>query len=586
MCSIIGFKGNSKASDTIIDSLSKMEYRGYDSVGIATSHENIISLKKGIGKVSEVNNKHRLSELNGDVGIGHTRWATHGKVTVENAHPHSTNKSEIAIVHNGIIKNYEKLRVFLEENNYNFKSETDSEVISNLIQYHMDRANDFETSIRKTVNQLEGAFSFIALANDGTLGAARYDEPLILGIGDDGYYISSDVLGFLDHTDEAIFVGNKQFFIIDQFGLKIQDFQGIPVSQRITKVAWEIGSSEKGKFEHYTIKEIEEQPKTILKSSEIPKENLEKIQKIIQKSYNIFFTGSGTSYNSALVARQLFSKHLKIKIEPIMSSEFDFCEDLLDSKSCVVAISQSGESADVLKAISQAKRCNAMTCSFVNITSSSLVRETDAHVGINCGPEIGVAATKSFTSQLISTYKIIDELKKSDEKFDFVEISKAVSKLLEDKSEIKKISDKISKLTSIYLLGRGIHYPIALEGALKIKELAYIHAEGIPGGELKHGPLALMDDQTFVIAINPSDDTYDVTENSLHEIKARGAKIIGISDKPNKSYDYWIKIPKVESHWYPILEIIPLQLIAYFTSMKIGENPDYPRNLAKSVTVL
>jgi glucosamine--fructose-6-phosphate aminotransferase (isomerizing) len=551
-----------------------MEYRGYDSVGIATSHNNTISLKKGIGKVSEVNNKHRLTELNGSIGIGHTRWATHGKVTVENAHPHSTKKSDIAIVHNGIIKNYEKLRVFLEKENYSFKSETDSEVISNLIQYHLDQSNDFETSVWLTINKLKGAFSFIALASDGTLAAARCDEPLILGIGDDGYYISSDVLGFLDHTDEAIFVGNKQFFIIDQFGLKIQDFDRIPVSQRITKVAWEIGSADKGKFEHYTIKEIEEQPKTILKSSEIPEENLKKIQEIIRGAYNIFFTGSGTSYNSALVARQLFSKFLKVKIEPIMSSEFDFCDDLLGPTSPVIAISQSGESADVLKAISKAKKHNAKTCSFVNVTSSSLVRETDAHVGINCGPEMGVAATKSFTSQLVSMYKIVDYLKNSEPKFDFVEISKAVTELLKD------------KLNSIYLLGRGIHYPIALEGALKIKELAYIHAEGIPGGELKHGPLALIDENTFVISIHPDDETYDITENSLHEIKARGAKIIGISDKPNSSYDYWIKIPKVKSHWYPILEIIPLQLIAYFTSMKIGENPDYPRNLAKSVTVL
>jgi len=269
-----------------------------------------------------------------------------------------------------------------------------------------------------------------------------------------------------------------------------------------------------------------------------------------------------------------------------MSSEFDFCEDLLGPTSPVIAISQSGESADVLKAISKAKKHNAKTCSFVNVTSSSLARETDVHIGIKCGPEMGVAATKSFTSQLISMYKIVDYLKKSETKFDFVEISKAVSAFLQNQKNIESISEKISKLNSIYLLGRGIHYPIALEGALKIKELAYIHAEGIPGGELKHGPLALIDENTFVIAINPDDETYDITENSLHEIKARGAKIIGISDRPNSSYDYWIKIPKVQKHWYPILEIIPLQLIAYHTSMKIGENPDYPRNLAKSVTVL
>lgn len=587
MCSIIGFKGNSDATKTIIDSLSKMEYRGYDSVGIATSHNNALLLKKGVGRVCEVDKKYNLHKLKGQTGIGHTRWATHGKVTIENAHPHLTNKSQVAIVHNGIIKNYIELREFLEKKNYEFKSETDSEVISNLIQYNMDIGNDFETSIKYTINQLKGAFSFIALSNDGILGAARYDEPLILGIGDEGYYIASDVLGFLKYTDNAIFVGNRQFFIIDKSGLKIQDFNGNPVSQRITKVAWGMGSADKGKFEHFTLKEIEEQPKTVLKSTQIPEENLEQITNIIDSSESIFFTGSGTSYNAALIARQLFSKYLKRKIEPIMSSEFDFCEELLNSSSCVVSISQSGESADVLDSINRAKKLNAKTCCLVNVTSSSLVRETDAHIGINCGPEIGVAATKSFTSQLVSIYKIIEKLSNKPKlRLNFNDLSKSISKLLENKNTIDEISEKISKLDSIYLLGRGIHYPIAMEGALKIKELAYIHAEGIPGGELKHGPLALMDDQTFVIAINPTDDTYDATVNGLHEIKARGAKIIGISDVSNPLYDYWIKIPKVENHWYPILEIIPLQLIAYFTSMKIGENPDFPRNLAKSVTVL
>ncbi len=585
MCSIIGYYGNEIAAPIIVKGLKRMEYRGYDSVGVATESNSQIELKKGVGKVEEVNAKIQLDTLPGKVGIGHTRWATHGKVTDVNAHPHLSNSGKLAIVHNGIIENFEQLKKELEKDGYIFKSETDSEVIANLLQKNYEVDKNVKNAIIKTVSELKGHYAFVAMFENGQLAAARFHEPLIVGIGKNSYFLSSDVLGFIEQTDNAIYIENGNFIIIDKDKLQILDFNGESVKQQITKVSKEFADVYKGDYAHFTLKEISEQPDTIFKAGENTKDAIKKAANYIKNSNNIYITGSGTSYNAALIAKQVLAKYAKIKADAIISSELQFSSDIIEPNSTLIAISQSGESADVLDAVNIVKKVNCKVISIVNSLTSSLARESDIVIGMNCGPEIGVAATKSFTSQMIVIYKITEELCNGKFEIDYKEISESISKILENHAQIRYIAKEIKEISDIYVLGRGIHYPIAIESALKLKELTYIHAEGIPGGELKHGPLALMDSNVFVIIINPNDSTYSDTLTSAREIKARGAKIIGISDEKSDVYDYWIEIPKTSELAYPISETIPIQLLSYYAAIEKDADPDYPRNLAKSVTV-
>jgi len=583
MCSIIGYFGHDEAAPALIRGLGRMEYRGYDSVGIATGSNNKLIIKKGVGKVSEVNTNLGLDQLHGSIGIGHTRWATHGKVTAKNAHPHLSNSGKIAIVHNGIIENFEELKSNLQSKGYKFQSETDTEVIANLIQLNFDETSDIKQSIMKTIADLKGHYSFVVIFEDGTLAAARFHEPLIVGVEKENYYLSSDVLGFIEKTDDAIYVDNEDFVIVNNEGIHIFDFDGTPVKYQITKVSKEFADVYKGDYAHFTLKEISEQPDTILRD-----ENNGQIQQFvanITKAKNLYITGSGTSYNAAEIARYLMSKFAKIKINTVISSEFPFSPDDIEQSSTLITISQSGESADVLEAVRIAKKSNTSVLSIVNHLNSSLSQESSLVVGLNCGPEIGVAATKSFTSQLVILYKITDKLCNGCINPDWAKVSTVISQILSSHSKIQEIAKNLKEISDIYVLGRGIHLSIAKEAALKLKELSYIHAEGIAGGELKHGPLALMDSNVYVIIINPNDSTYNDTMNSANEIKARGAKIIGISDKKSDIYDYWIEIPPINEILYPIVEIIPIQLLAYYTALEKKTNPDYPRNLAKSVTV-
>ena len=585
MCSIIGYYGKEIAAPIIVKGLKRMEYRGYDSVGVATESENQIELKKGTGKVNEVNSKIQLDALPGKVGIGHTRWATHGKVTDINAHPHPSNSGKIAIVHNGIIENFEELKQQLENDGFSFKSETDSEIIANLLQKNYEQTNDVKETILKTVSEIKGHYAFVAMFENGQLAAARYHEPLIIGVGKDDFFLSSDVLGFIEYTDDAIYIENGNFVILEKDRFQILDFEGNHAKYGITKVSKEFGDAYKGDYAHFTLKEIYEQHETILKAGEKTLDAIEKTADFIRHAKNIYITGSGTSYNSALIAKQTLSKYAKIKTEPIMSSELQFSPDSIEENSILIAISQSGESADVLDAVKIAKKANCKIISIVNLLTSSLAREADLVIGMNCGPEIGVAATKSFTAQLVIIYKIVHKLSNDGIQIDFNKISESVSKTLDKPIRIQLVAKELKDISDIYVLGRGIHYPIAIEAALKLKELTYIHAEGIPGGELKHGPLALMDSSVFVLIINPNDSTYLDTLTSAREIKARGAKIIGISDIESNVYDYWIEIPKVDEPSYPISEIIPIQLLSYYAALEKDTDPDYPRNLAKSVTV-
>ncbi len=585
MCSIIGYYGKDSAAPIMVKGLKRMEYRGYDSVGIATNSDHKIEVRKGVGKVSEVNDSESLDKLPGRIGIGHTRWATHGKVTALNAHPHSSTSGKIAIVHNGIIENFNELKKELQKDGFTFVSETDSEVIANLLQQNYNKTSNVKKSIINTVSKLKGHYAFVAMFENGVLAAARYHEPMIIGIGKDDYFLSSDVLGFIEKTDDAIYIDNGNFVILDSSGIQICDFEGTSIKHQITKVSKEFADAYKGDYAHFTLKEISEQPETILNAGKKTASAIEQTADFIMHAKTVYMTGSGTSYNAALVAKYLMSKYAKVKIEPIISSELPTLLDSIEPNSILIAISQSGESADVLEAVNIAKKSNAKILAIANHKNSALVHESSLFIGMNCGPEVGVAATKSFTSQLAILYKITDKLCKGCLDLDFKEVSNSISKILSNHSKIQSIAKELKDVSDIYVLGRGIHYPIASEAALKLKELTYIHAEGIPGGELKHGPLALMDSNVYVIIINPNDSTYTDTLTSAREIKARGAKIIGISDKNSDVYDHWIEIPSIKESMFPIIEIITIQLLAYYSAVEKDTDPDYPRNLAKSVTV-
>jgi len=586
VCSIIGYKGRQSAAPIIVDSLKRMEYRGYDSVGVAMIKDGSLMVRKGTGKVAEVNQNLGISDMSGLIGIGHTRWATHGGVTDSNAHPHSACKNNIAVVHNGIIENYKELKEELIAQGHVFSSETDSEVIAHLLEIH--HGSDVKKTVIQTCKRLRGSYAFVAAFQDGTIAGARYEEPLIIGVGNDGYFVSSDVLGFLQHTDKAIFLDNCDIAVIDNTKMEIFDFDGVPVARPITQVAWELGEADKGKYAHYTLKEINDQRLTIANAARQDKSAMAKFCEILGNAKNVYITGSGTSYHSALIFKQILARFAKVRAETVMSSEAQDGLAAIDSDSVVIAISQSGETADVLAAIKTARAQGAKVLAIVNVTTSSLARSSDCFLSTNCGPEIGVAATKSFTGQLALAYAVTDRLAggalKAGEQAEFVAAAEKVISMCQP--AIEKMAGELSDVNDIYLLGRSAHYPIALEGALKLKELAYVHAEGVAAGELKHGPLALMEKNTLVVMLSPDDATHSDSISNAHEIKARGATVIGISDAKDEIYDHFIEIPHMEQEaFYPIVEVIPLQMLAYYLALAKNADPDYPRNLAKSVTV-
>ena len=587
MCSIIGIIGRDVVAPALIESLKRMEYRGYDSVGIATLSTGKISVRKGTGKVNQVNSSLNLAEMDGFVGIGHTRWATHGGVTDYNAHPHSCCTDDIAVVHNGIIENYSVLKQELAGKGHRFRSETDTEVIAHLLEDHYNSSKDVKKAMMETVKCLEGSYAFVAMFANSTLACARLDEPLVIGISDNAYYASSDVLGFLQYTDQAVFLDNRDIAIIRQNNVSIFNFSDDRVARSVTKVAWELADVNKGKFAHYTIKEIFEQRTAVKAATYQEDHGIKAFCDALSSAGNIIITGSGTSYHTSLIISMVGSRFLKKRFGPVMASEFKYNMDSIDKETVVIAISQSGETADVLSATKLARAQGARILSIVNVPTSSLARIADVSLRINSGPEIGVAATKSFTGQVSLAYAILDSISGGKIGFDREVVSEKITKMLSGASSIERlVNTTMPRVNDIYLLGRSIHFPIALEGALKMKELAYVHAEGIAAGELKHGPLALMDKNAYVFVLNPDDVTYSDTLSSAHEVKARGAKIIGISNVPNEIYDSMIEIPKMENDLlYPLVEIIPLQLFSYYLALQNNADPDFPRNLAKSVTV-
>ena len=585
MCSIIGLASSKSAAGFVVTGLRRMEYRGYDSAGVATFDGRNILVRKGVGKVADVNSFLELDSLPGEVAIGHTRWATHGGVTDSNAHPHLSTTGRVAIVHNGIIDNYQALKEDLEQEGYSFKSETDSEVIANLLDKNYRENGSIRETIRRTVIRLKGKYAVAAIFDDGTLAGMRSHEPLILGVGEEGYFVASDVLGLSFKTDKVIYLDNDEFAAVKDGVVGIYDFLGRPIAHQVTTVAKELGDADKGEYVHYTLKEIFEQPATVLKSAASAGAELDALAALLKDAKRVYVTGCGTSYHAGLLGVRLLFEFASIAATPMISSEARFFPAQYGEGSVMLAISQSGETADVLEAVESAAAKGASVASLVNVASSSLARATKPAVGLKCGPEVGVAATKSYTAELATIYGLVERLVERGHSFGLQLLPAAISEALETDSRIQVIARRMRRATDVYVLGAGLHYYSALEGSLKLKELAYVHAEAIPGGELKHGPLALIDRGSYVIMINPQDETYEDTSAWTHEVKSRGARIIGLSNKVCDMYDFWVPLPTVPAWLYPLVEVIPLQLLAYHLALERNANPDFPRNLAKSVTV-
>ena len=500
---------------------------------------------------------------------------------------HLSCNKEVILVHNGIIENYRKLFKELSDN-HNFQSQTDSEVIAHLIEEEYNKLKDPIKTLQNISKKLNGSFALIVIFSDKTnevYGVRKY-APLIVGIGENENFISSDIVSFIDYTDNVIFLEDKEIVKITQNSIEILNFDGDKVTRDKTHVAWEAADISKEEFSHHTIKEIHEQSSTVKTALNQDKEEFEKFVKELLSGKNIFITGSGSSFHIALMFKKMLTKFVKSQVQAFLSSESEEYRELMDENSILIPISQSGETADLLEVIRNLKDKGVTILSIYNTIGSSLSRVSDISLNLNCGPEIGVAATKSFTSQLAIVYKIIFELgkvKNGNEKIE--KLSEQIKEIISNEKSLREIIELLNESNDVYFLGRSIHHPIALEGALKLKELAYIHAEGMAAGEIKHGTLALVEEGTPAIIINPKDESYEDTMNNTIEMKARGAKIIGISVENNEVYDYWIKIPKVDNILYPLIELIPLQLLAYYTAIRRKNNPDYPRNLAKSVTV-
>jgi glucosamine--fructose-6-phosphate aminotransferase (isomerizing) len=584
MCGIIGYKGNKQASPILLEGLKKLDYRGYDSAGIITLDSDF-HLQKNIGKLNEIN--FNLNELKGSIGCGHTRWATTGAVTQLNAHPHLSNSGKITVVHNGIIENYQELKEFLTSNGFNFYSQTDTEIIPNLIEYFM-RGKDFFEATKLALEKLEGSYAIVALnQGEDKIIAARKESPLVIGIGNEEYFVASDIPAFLEHTKNVIYLEEKDIALIDKkveiFNLNKNSF----VERPISTVEWNLEQVKKGNFEHFMLKEISEQAETINNAIMQDEKTIKEIANFIKKARGIYLIGCGSSFHACLSASYKFSSIAKMHVNVALASEFSNYRDFIIPESLVIAVSQSGETADVLEAVRSAKERGAKVISIVNVMGSSLMRESHEALMMNSGPEICVLSTKTYTSQLalltLLAYAVVG--KYEDGKKKLKDLINYIYHLTSANARkyIKNLAEKIKDSDHIYLIGRGLQYPTALEAALKIKEVSYIHAEGFAGGELKHGTIALIEKGVPCIIFS-SKQTEKEIMNNASELKVRGGYIIGVGPNNNEIFDTFIKVREAEEA-NSICQIIPIQILAYQLALLRGCDPDRPRNLAKSVTV-
>ena len=583
MCGIFAYKGNGNAAEIVFNGLKKLEYRGYDSWGMAFKQDSEIKIIKRVGRIEDF--KEKLPAKS-HLAIGHTRWATHGSVTEANAHPHLSNNKKIFVIHNGIIENYQELKEFLIKKGYKFISQTDTEVIPNLIQYNM-KNHDFEDAVKNTLKKLEGSFAIAVINKDSeNIVAARKMSPMVLGLAKDGFFISSDVPAFLSYTNKVISLDDNEMIIINK-KIKIINFMNNKeIKKEPETTSLDFKESKKGKFRHYIIKEISEQEESIKRAIDQDHNFIKNIANQIENAFGVFFVACGTSFHACLSASYLFSKIAKKHINVVLASEFRNYRHFLTENTLVIAVSQSGETADVLDAVRAAKEKHSRIISIVNVPGSSLTKLSDEVIMMNAGQEVSVLSTKSYTSQLailsLLAYASIGKFEEGKEliKKSAGYVGEIISKNL---NKLENLAEMLKHKKDIFLIGRSLGFPTALEGALKIKEVSYIHAEGLAGGELKHGTLALVEKGVPVIVISTDETKKDILNNAL-EIKARGGYIIGFNSENNDVYDYFIKIPLLEN-MEPILSIIPIQIVAYYLAIKRGCDPDKPRNLAKSVTV-
>lgn len=608
MCGIVGYIGNKNVAEVLINGLRRLEYRGYDSVGIAALNNKLI-VQKQKGKVSELNAILNYDDFKRfSAGIGHTRWATHGEPNDTNAHPHTDCSGEIALVHNGIIENYAAIKKILLQHNHTIKSETDTEVLVHLIEYY-HQTMPLVDAVQKTLTKVEGTYGIVVISKKepDKLVAARNGSPLIIGVGDGEMIVASDASAIVEYTRNVIYVSDGEIIEITKNGVKTFDLKKQTVEKHTDKIDWDIADIEKQGFAHFMLKEIFEQPETIqnafrgrilLDEGKTRLDGLRLTEDELNAIRRIIFIACGTSWHAGLIGEYLIEEYARIPVEVEYASEFRYRSPILDKGDLVIVISQSGETADTLAALREAKARGVKVLGITNVVGSTIARESDGGVYIHAGPEIGVASTKAFTSQitvliLLTFYLARRKYMTADAGREFLQelinAPQHVKQILDKNDEIKKIAQLYKEHRNFLYLGRGIQFPVALEGALKLKEISYIHAEGYPAAEMKHGPIALIDENMPVVFIAVKDEVYQKVISNIQEVKARKGKIIAIAtegDEDIKKYaDHVLYVPQTRKIVSPLLTVIPLQLLAYHIAVLRGCNVDQPRNLAKSVTV-
>ena len=592
MCGIVGcVLKNDKVAPILLDSISKLEYRGYDSIGLATACDGKINLKKDAGKIDEVNSKLNFAEMPGSYGIAHVRWATHGDPSKENSHPHLNSAETIAVVHNGIIENYLAIKDLISEG-YEFKSDTDTEVIPHLLDKFMKEGLDLEKAVRKVIGVIEGAYALAAICTDepNKVVATRKDSPLIVGIGEDEYFVASDSPAILKYTNNIAYLDKGDIVILTEDGVTFKDENDKVIKKEIDVLDWSPEMAEKEGYDHFMIKEINEQDVAI-RNTLGEKKKIKAIVDEVKGTINrVVFVACGTSYHASLTGKYLIESLVGIPTEVLLASEFKYSAKALNDQTLVIFISQSGETADTLKALDAANEVSK-TLAIVNVRGSSATRRADYVIQTQAGPEIGVAATKTYVSQLIAIYLFSALLADDEDLLKRLEkVPDYIDEVLKKQGIIREISHLYKRDKDAFFIGRGFSYPIALEGALKLKEISYIHAEGYAAGELKHGPIALIDEHIPVVVVAPPGEDYKKIMSNLQEVKARGADILGIGAKGDKdlideSDNVFLINPEVDDILAPLVYIIPLQLLSYHVSVIRKLDPDKPKNLAKCVTV-
>ncbi len=608
MCGIVGYIGPRQAAGLLIEGLRRLEYRGYDSSGIAVVNGNGLKITKAAGKLSMLEQELADRMPVGTLGIGHTRWATHGAPTTPNAHPHTDQSGRIAVIHNGIIENSTAIRRALEQRGHGFQSETDTEVLAHLVGEFYD--GDLEAAVATALREVDGAYglAFISADEPGVLVAARKGSPLLVGVGEDEWFVASDASPLLQHTRSVVYLDDGEMVVLTREGYRVRNLETMRISKPVSQIEWDLAQVERNGYPHFMLKEICEQPDSLcntLRGHLLEDEGTARVSGLnltddeLKQIQRIIITACGTSWHSALIGEYMLEEMARVPVEVEYASEFRYRNPVVDPHTLVIGISQSGETADTLAAIREAKRRGARTVGLVNVVGSTIAREVDGGIYLHAGPEVGVASTKAFTSQVAALALVtlrIARLRNLSilQGREFIHALKLlpshIAQILERSPELEHLADRfLGTTTNALYLGRGVNFPVALEGALKLKEISYIHAEGYPAAEMKHGPIALIDEDMPVVFIAPRDAVYDKIRSNIDEVKARRGCVIGVITEGDTELfelaDHVIQIPRTHDALTPILASVPLQLLAYHIAVLRGCDVDQPRNLAKSVTV-